>query len=262
MLPSKIRPTTSLSRLTTGLPELPPMMSAVDTKLSGVSRSSLPADLRLVPARGELIRRLVAVGLGMLEGPADRGERRDRLAVDLVALDDAEGQSEREGRVGIDRVALRPRRGPWRSGRSSTASTPSTWSSCILRTARASASTASASLIIGSSDASIAALPPSASFRRTATSASFESPDELPRRPLRASARARTCSTSGSSGICFFQSARRLGELGLLEFGIDRGRREELQLERLERRVAVFLEPLGIRLGASPRPAARGGGRS
>ena len=42
MLPSKIRPTISLSRLTTGLPELPPMMSAVETKLSGVSSLSLP----------------------------------------------------------------------------------------------------------------------------------------------------------------------------------------------------------------------------
>ena len=45
MLPSKIRPTTSLSRLTTGLPELPPMMSAVETKFSGVSSFSRPSFL-------------------------------------------------------------------------------------------------------------------------------------------------------------------------------------------------------------------------
>ena len=42
MLPSKMRPTISASRLTTGEPELPPMMSFVVTKLNGVSRSSRP----------------------------------------------------------------------------------------------------------------------------------------------------------------------------------------------------------------------------
>src|ERR1700757_3839931 len=36
MLPSKMMPTNSPARLTTGLPELPPMMSAVHTKLNGV----------------------------------------------------------------------------------------------------------------------------------------------------------------------------------------------------------------------------------
>ncbi len=41
MLPSKIRPTISAFLLMTGLPELPPMMSAVQTKLNGVFRSSL-----------------------------------------------------------------------------------------------------------------------------------------------------------------------------------------------------------------------------
>ena len=40
MLPSKMIPTSSPLRLTTGLPELPPMMSAVETKLKGVVRSS------------------------------------------------------------------------------------------------------------------------------------------------------------------------------------------------------------------------------
>ena len=39
MFPSKMIPTNSPARLITGLPELPPMMSAVETKSSGVSRS-------------------------------------------------------------------------------------------------------------------------------------------------------------------------------------------------------------------------------
>src|SRR5437867_6689369 len=38
MLPSKIMPTNSPLRFTTGLPEFPPMMSAVLTKLKGVLR--------------------------------------------------------------------------------------------------------------------------------------------------------------------------------------------------------------------------------
>jgi len=42
MFPSKIRPTISASRLITGLPELPPMMSFVDTPFSGVARSIVP----------------------------------------------------------------------------------------------------------------------------------------------------------------------------------------------------------------------------
>jgi len=41
ILPSKIRPTSSAFLLMTGLPELPPMMSAVQTKLKGVLRSSV-----------------------------------------------------------------------------------------------------------------------------------------------------------------------------------------------------------------------------
>ena len=44
MLPSKMIPTSSPWRLITGLPELPPMMSAVLTKLKGVER--LSCDLR------------------------------------------------------------------------------------------------------------------------------------------------------------------------------------------------------------------------
>ena len=42
MFPSKMIPTNSPARFTTGLPELPPMMSAVLTKLNGVPRSSAP----------------------------------------------------------------------------------------------------------------------------------------------------------------------------------------------------------------------------
>src|SRR5436190_1117492 len=45
MLPSKMMPTNSPARFTTGLPELPPMMSAVETKLNGVPRFSF--DFRL-----------------------------------------------------------------------------------------------------------------------------------------------------------------------------------------------------------------------
>ena len=43
MLPSKTSPTSSPARLTIGDPELPPMMSLVVTKLSGVERSSVAA---------------------------------------------------------------------------------------------------------------------------------------------------------------------------------------------------------------------------
>src|ERR1041385_7444764 len=50
MLPSKMRPTTSAFLLMTGLPEFPPMMSAVQTKFIGVLRSSL--DLRLIHGSG------------------------------------------------------------------------------------------------------------------------------------------------------------------------------------------------------------------
>ena len=42
MLPSNASPTTCASRLITGLPELPPMMSLVLTKLNGVSWAIRP----------------------------------------------------------------------------------------------------------------------------------------------------------------------------------------------------------------------------
>ena len=71
MLPSKIRPTTSPSRLTTGLPELPPMMSAVETKLNGVSSFRRPSSLASTQLGGSSNGGAVAVRLGVLEGPAD-----------------------------------------------------------------------------------------------------------------------------------------------------------------------------------------------
>src|SRR5438309_1172496 len=45
MLPSKIMPTTSPFLFTVGDPELPPMMSGVETKFSGVFKSSFAFDL-------------------------------------------------------------------------------------------------------------------------------------------------------------------------------------------------------------------------
>ena len=39
MLPSKINPTSSPARLMTGEPELPPMMSQVETKFNGVEKA-------------------------------------------------------------------------------------------------------------------------------------------------------------------------------------------------------------------------------
>ena len=54
MLPSKIKPTISPARLTTGDPEFPPMMSFVVTKSSGVDKSSLSREAmtRCVSANG------------------------------------------------------------------------------------------------------------------------------------------------------------------------------------------------------------------
>src|SRR4051812_32789853 len=52
MLPSKMMPTTSPLVLTTGLPELPPMMSAVQIVFSGVLRSIF--DLLFIQLCGSL----------------------------------------------------------------------------------------------------------------------------------------------------------------------------------------------------------------
>ena len=103
MLPSKIIPTSSPSRLTTGLPELPPMMSAVLTKLNGVERLSCPFFCsRLRAARTD---------------PCCRAPRRVRtcrpaswprvyFAVFRVSLDLAKRQAKREGRIRIDARAI------------------------------------------------------------------------------------------------------------------------------------------------------------
>lgn len=57
MLPSKIRPITSPLAFTTGEPLLPPMMSAVHTKLNGVFRSifSLRSTHRFGSSKGPLL---------------------------------------------------------------------------------------------------------------------------------------------------------------------------------------------------------------
>ena len=248
MLPSKIRPTTSLSRLTTGLPELPPMMSAVETKLSGVSRFE-PARLpRLVPARGELVGVLVAVGLGVLERTADRGERRDRLAVDLVALDHAEGEPEREGRVGIDRVALVLEEGPGDQG--------------VVRGLHA-LDLVFALLADGAGvgvdgqgqlDHRVVAVLDRglASLGQLLPHGDVGELGVARRRVLRGllgRAAPQDLLDQRVVGHVLLPEGQRVGELGLLELGIDRGLGEEGELERLERRVAVLLEPIGVRLG-------------
>ena len=70
MLPSKMRPTSSPARLTTGEPELPPMMSFVVTKSSGVDRSicARPSANR----RRQLERRLVVEAGRPVEEPGKR----------------------------------------------------------------------------------------------------------------------------------------------------------------------------------------------
>ncbi len=52
------------------------------------------------------------MGLGVLEGAADRRVGGDWPAIDLVALDHAEGKPEREGRVGVDGIAFVVEEGP------------------------------------------------------------------------------------------------------------------------------------------------------
>ena len=42
---------------------------------------------------------------------------------------------------------------------------------------------------------------------------------------------------------------QRMGQLGLFKLGIDRRLGEELELERLEGRFAILLQPLGVGLG-------------
>ncbi len=56
MLPSKMSPTISALRLITGDPEFPPVISGVDTKFTGVDKSSFsrPAVYRGGSANGPL----------------------------------------------------------------------------------------------------------------------------------------------------------------------------------------------------------------
>ena len=96
-------PTSSPARLRTGLPELPPMVSAVETKLNGVARSSLslPSSQRSGRSNGSL----AAERRGLLERLAEGGVEGELLAADLVTLHDAERQPQGEGRVRCDRFA-------------------------------------------------------------------------------------------------------------------------------------------------------------
>jgi hypothetical protein len=62
MFPSKMRPTSSPARLITGDPELPPMMSASATKLSGVDivRRARRSSQRFVRLNGGVKPKLAA----------------------------------------------------------------------------------------------------------------------------------------------------------------------------------------------------------
>ena len=104
MLPSKISPTSSPFRLMTGEPELPPMMSLVDTKSSGVERSSLsrPSAKR----GGQVEGFLVVERRGPIVQAVEGRLRRRNGAVHRIALDGAVGQPQREGGVGIRRFAV------------------------------------------------------------------------------------------------------------------------------------------------------------
>src|SRR5213076_2582339 len=75
MLPSKISPTSSRFLLSTGEPELPPMMSLADTKSRGVPRSR--------PAGGRRQRAVIGISLhdAVGESQRERGVGRERRAV-------------------------------------------------------------------------------------------------------------------------------------------------------------------------------------
>ena len=90
-------PTSSPARFRTGLPLLPPMVSAVETKLNGVARSSLslPSSHRFGRSNGSL----PPSAADLLECLAEGGVEGQHLAADLVALHDSERQPEGEGRV-------------------------------------------------------------------------------------------------------------------------------------------------------------------
>lgn len=77
MLPSKMIPTNSFALFVTGLPLLPPMISAVETKLNGVSHVELsfPID----PALRQIEWRLIVMLGGARVETGQGGERRHRL---------------------------------------------------------------------------------------------------------------------------------------------------------------------------------------
>ena len=106
MLPSKMMPTISAFLFTTGLPELPPMMSGVETMFSGVS--SLNFDFALIQV-GKLIGLLfpclsacsnappIVVKNGSFV-PAGRGRGRPRQSRGQHRSSNAGSRSHREAR--------------------------------------------------------------------------------------------------------------------------------------------------------------------
>ena len=104
MLPSKIRPTISALRLITGEPELPPMMSLVVTKSSGVARSSLLAALQV--ARGQVERPFEIEAGGAVVQPVEGGLVGRLGAVHGIALHLAVGEPQRERGIGIGGLAV------------------------------------------------------------------------------------------------------------------------------------------------------------
>ena len=98
MLPSKIIPTYSPALLITGLPLLPPMMSAVRDKVE--RRILVERLLRLKPALWQRERRLGAVHVGMLVCAADRCPRRNIFSVFGVSFHLAEREAESKRGVG------------------------------------------------------------------------------------------------------------------------------------------------------------------
>ena len=201
-----------------------------------------------MPRCGQVERRHVAVLGGVLERAADRGPGGIFWSC-LVALHLAEGQPQRERGVGIGRCRLRWRSGPWRSWRrpGAAALRPCPRRSC--GPCGPCGSTMRASTIIGSSELSIAAWPPSASCLRKATSASFvPGPVRLAR--WRGDLPARICLTKRIVGAGLFdQIAERIGQLDRLQVAVDRRLGEELLLERIEAGFGILAEPLGVRLG-------------
>src|SRR6516165_660181 len=97
-------PTSSPARFRTGLPEFPPMVSAVDTKLNGVFKSSLslPSSQRLGKSKGS--RKPCFFGPFIHAGK--RGHIANRLLADLVALHLPESQPQREGGIGRNAGAV------------------------------------------------------------------------------------------------------------------------------------------------------------